>query len=121
MLEPSPPLRLSQNQTRRLNSGYCAATHPFDSTGHGGFFASTGSGYNNPFGLAYANGNLYATCNVNQLEVFSATGNAGFFASTLNGPWFIAVQPVPEPSVLALLAASTIVFYDCRNKKRLGE
>jgi hypothetical protein len=28
MLESPPSLRLSQNQTRRLNSGYFAAMHP---------------------------------------------------------------------------------------------
>jgi hypothetical protein len=52
----------------------------------------------------YANGTLYASCNVNEIEAFDANGNGSFFASTQNGPWFMAFQPVPEPSALGLLA-----------------
>jgi outer membrane protein assembly factor BamB len=80
------------------------AIYKFNPSGNGGIWASTGGGYNNPFGLAYANGTLYASCNVNEIEAFDANGNGSFFASTQNGPWFMAFQPVPEPSVLGLLA-----------------
>ena len=89
------------------------AIYRFGPNGSGGIFASTGSGYNNPFGLAYANGTLYASCNVDQIEAFDANGNATFFASTLAAPWFMAVQPVPEPSAIVLLLTGTGLILQC--------
>jgi DNA-binding beta-propeller fold protein YncE len=82
------------------------AIYKFDQNGNGGIFGSTGAGYDNPFGLAYANGILYASCNVTQIEQFGPNGGTGgYFASTLAGPWFIAVQPTPEPSTIVILLA----------------
>src|SRR6267154_1012338 len=89
------------------------AIYRFGPNGSGGIFASTGSGYNNPFGLAYANGTLYASCNVDQIEAFDANGNATFFASSLAAPWFMAVQPVPEPSAIVLLLTGTGLILQC--------
>ncbi|HXC98996.1 MAG TPA: NHL repeat-containing protein [Verrucomicrobiae bacterium] len=80
--------------------------YKYNANGVGGFFASTGGGYTNPFGLAYAGGILYASCNVDEIEQFASSGGTGgYFASTLNGPWFIAVQPTPEPSTIVILLA----------------
>jgi sugar lactone lactonase YvrE len=83
---------------------FSEAVYKYNPGGIGGFFASTGSGYNNPFGLAFDSaGNLYVSCNVNVMEKIGPGGNVSDFANTLPGPWYIAVKPVPEPSMTGLI------------------
>jgi len=75
----------------------------FDLGGNGTMYASTGSGYTNPLGLAFDNtGDLYVACAGNFMDRFDSSGNGVRFASTDNGPWMLAVQPVPEPASMAL-------------------
>jgi streptogramin lyase len=98
------------------------AIYKFNANGVGGVFASTGGGYSNPFGLAYDNGTLYASCNVNEILTFNSSGNGSFFASTSGGPWYMAVQPTPEPPTLAILLAGLACSVGtasriCRNPK----
>lgn len=77
----------------------------FDSNGQASFFASTGAGYDNPLGIAFDSaGYLYAARAGNSIIEFDTVGIGSLFAATVNGPYFIAMQPIPEPSTCALLA-----------------
>ncbi|HWY75687.1 MAG TPA: hypothetical protein VN281_08720 [Verrucomicrobiae bacterium] len=92
----------------------------FGASGNGSVFASTGSGYVNPLGLAFDSANnLYVSCAGNFIDRFDANGNGGFFASTDNGPWMLAVQPVPEPQAwtILLLCAGVLI---CRKRSTGG-
>jgi hypothetical protein len=90
----------------------------FNSSGVGGVFANTGGGYSNPFGLAYANGLLYVSIADNQIEQFNASGAGGHFTSTQNGPWFMAVQAVPESSSFGWLAGGSCALLVLSFSKR---
>lgn len=91
----------------------------FDPSGNGAQFAQVMPGYSNPGGLTFGpDGNLYAGLAGNKIERFGANGVGELFAETRNGPWFIAFQPVPEPSLL-MLAGIGVAGLWVREKFRL--
>ena len=92
------------------------------SAGNWSVFAETPPGYSNPVGLALAtDGSMYVTCAGNFIEKYNAEGVGTSFASTVNGPWMIAIKPVPEPSsFLILVAAAAAKFLHLRIKRDQG-
>ena len=89
----------------------------FNPQGQGSVFASSGMNY--PRGLAFdSSGNLYVANNAansgcdGTIEKFNAQGQGTIFITGLSYPSYIAVLPVPEPSVWAfiLLSLSTVVL-----------
>ena len=86
-----------------------------------GVFASTG--LNVPFGLAFDDsGNLFiANLEGASVREFSPTGqDLGNYVTGLNLPTFLAFQPVPEPSGMALLASGAVCglgYWWCRRKR----
>ena len=63
------------------------------------------SGLRFPIGLAFNNaGDLFVTTDDSTIREFTTDGVESTFASGLNLPTELAFQPVPEPSVLGLLA-----------------
>jgi hypothetical protein len=50
---------------------------------------------------------------------FSSDGTRSVFASGLNGPFGLVFEPVPEPSILGLLAVSATTLLICRRKLKL--
>jgi len=92
-----------------------------DTAGNWSVFATTPPGYSNPVGLALdADGSMYVSCAGNFIEKYNAQGNGTFFASTVNGPWMIAIKPVPEPSSFVMLVTSASTICLRSNKKRRG-
>jgi streptogramin lyase len=89
-----------------------------DSAGNWSVFASTGSGYSNPLGLAVdIDGSVYVSCAGNFYDQFNSVGNLVGGASTVNGPWMLAIKPVPEPSALAVLVTAAALTGICSRKK----
>jgi sugar lactone lactonase YvrE len=89
----------------------------FNPQGQGSVFASSGMNY--PRGLAFdSSGNLYVANNAansggdGTIEKFNAQGQGTVFINGLSYPSYIAVLPVPEPSVwtFILLGLSTVVL-----------
>ncbi len=88
-----------------------------DTAGNWSVFASTGSGYSNPLGLALdVDGSMYVSCAGNFIEKYNTQGTGTYFASTVNGPWMVAIKPVPEPSVLGLLTVGTTALFIRRRR-----
>jgi len=92
----------------------------FTSGGSSSIFAS---GFADPSGLAFDSaGNLYvadqwATPNYGAVYKVTSAGVVSTFASTfLSGPVYIAIQPVPEPSVLALLCTAPMLLWALRRR-----
>jgi glucose/arabinose dehydrogenase len=74
------------------------------------------AGLNGPIGLAFNSaGNLFeGDNNSGNIFEFTPDGTRSTFASGLNSPNYLVFQPVPEPSVLGLLAIGvTIVLARC--------
>ncbi len=63
------------------------------------------SGLSIPTGIAFDSaGNLYvAEAGAGRIDVFDPSGHETTFATRLGTAWFIAFEPVPEPSTWALL------------------
>ncbi len=84
----------------------------FDSSGNASIFAS--SGLSGPVGLAFdSNDYLYAANRGSgTIERFDQNGQGTLFASGLYTPTYLAVQIIPEPSLVALLAlgSSTLLL-----------
>lgn len=82
-------------------------------------FASTGA--SRSMGLAFDSaGNLFSGNGNNTIEKFSPSGaDLGLFASGLIQPYCLAIQPVPEPSTVALLTLglSTALTLRFRTRK----
>jgi sugar lactone lactonase YvrE len=91
-----------------------------NTAGNWSVFATTPPGYSNPLGLALdVDGSMYVSCAGNFIEKYDAQGNETFFASTVNGPWMIAIKPVPEPSSFVMLvAAVATICLRSRMKRR---
>jgi sugar lactone lactonase YvrE len=90
-----------------------------DTAGNWSVFAATPPGYSNPAGLALdVDGSMYVTCAGNFIEKYDAQGNGTFFASTVNGPWMIAIKPVPEPSSFVMLIGAAAVYLRSNRKQR---
>lgn len=90
----------------------------FTPDGQGTLFASTGSGYSNPLGIAFdSQGYLYAVLAGNAIAQFDMQGDRRIFASTANGPYFIAVRPIPEPTTLSLLGLGSLVLVLARQRR----
>jgi hypothetical protein len=68
------------------------------------------SGLNGPLGLAFNSaGNLFeADQGTGRIYEFTPGGTRSTFASGLNSPTFLAFQPVPEGSILGLLAVGAL-------------
>lgn len=83
-----------------------------NTAGNWSVFATTPSGYSNPLGLTFGpDGTMYVTCAGNFIEQYNTQGDGSLFASTGNGPWMIAVAPVPEPSTFAMLIAGAATIW----------
>ena len=78
----------------------------------GGVQSTFASGLNEPVGLAFNNaGDLFELdYNSGNIYKFTPGGVQSTFASGLNHSSGLAFQPVPEPSVLGLLAVGTITL-----------
>ncbi|MGA3284966.1 MAG: SBBP repeat-containing protein [Verrucomicrobiota bacterium] len=91
----------------------------FNSQGYGTLFA--GSGLDNPRGLAFdSSGNLYvANYDDNTIERFNAQGKGTVFINSgLSYPRYIALQPVPEPSVCAFIVLGLATAASLCHRKR---
>jgi hypothetical protein len=76
------------------------------------------SGLYAPYALAFNSaGNLFEAGNKSgNIYEFTPGGMQSTFASGLDGPIFLAFQPVPEPSVLGLLAVGAAALIIHRRK-----
>ena len=76
----------------------------------GGTRSTFASGLNGPLGLAFNSaGNLFeADQGTGHIYEFTPGGTRSTFASGLNSPTFLAFQPVPEGSILGLLAVGAL-------------
>jgi sugar lactone lactonase YvrE len=84
-----------------------------------GTYSIFASGLDQPVGLAFDGaGNLFVADHLSgNIYEFAPDGTRSTFASGLTGPTFIAFWPVPEPSVLALLAIGpTLLVVRCFRK-----
>jgi hypothetical protein len=102
--------------------------------GSGNIYEFTPGGVQSTFALAILNGpndlafnsagDLFVTAGVDVYE-YTPGGVQSTFASGINGAEGLAFQgvtlPVPEPSALALVAGSTIVWFMCRRPKFLEQ
>ena len=102
-----------------VSNSYSNTVEKFNSSGVGTVFASSGLDY--PTGLAFDSaGNLYvANWHGNTIEKFNSSGVGTVFASSglLDGPGFLAFQPIPEPSTWALLACSLTALFPVRRQR----
>lgn len=90
------------------------------------------SGLIHPFGLAFNNaGDLFVSDNGDgsidsgKIYEFTTSGDGSLFASGLGYgiPSGLAFQPVPEPSVWAIMGMgvfATVVFWACKHNKRVS-
>ncbi len=91
----------------------------FDSSGNASVFAS--SGLSGPVGLAFdSSGYLYAANRSSgTIERFDQNAHGTLFASGLYTPNYLAVQAIPEPSSVALLALGSSAILLRRSSCRM--
>lgn len=90
-----------------------------DTAGNWSIFATTPPGYSNPLGLALdVDGSMYVSCAGNFIEKYNTQGSGTFFASTVNGPWMVAIKPVPEPSYSVMFVAAAAIWLHSDKRRR---
>jgi hypothetical protein len=125
----STPVGLAFNSTGDLFVGSVGNGNIYEitPTGEQSIFASGLGSLLVPAGLAFNNaGDLFVAPRGSSIYEFTPGGIKSAFASGLNGPAYLVFQgeglPVPEPSVLGLLAVGfSALLIHCRKRTTASE
>jgi streptogramin lyase len=86
-----------------------------------GTFVLSGTALSNPYGMTFANGNLYSV-DFGGTRVMEITlgGVASVFSTLTETPSFIAYSAIPEPTSAALILAGVVGLIATSSRRRLG-